>query len=69
MKRAGMQYYLKEAIFWGGAEMNFFDKIGWVFNNCRMTTRVGAFDRKLPGEYFHNLSYGHTTSRKVSTDL
>ena len=34
-----------------------------------MTMRVGAFDRKLSGEHFHNLSCGHTTSRKVSTGL
>ena len=34
-----------------------------------MTMRVSAFDRQLSGEHFHNLSCGHTTSRKVSTGL
>ena len=34
-----------------------------------MTTKIGVFDRKLSGQHFHNLSYGHTTSRKVSTGL
>ena len=59
--------------FWlklkGILKWTFWTKKVWATCNCRMTTRVDAFDRKLSGEHFHNLSYGHTTSRKVSTGL
>ena len=35
----------------------------------RMIMRVGAFDRKLSEKQFHNVSYGHTTSRKLSIGI
>ena len=40
----------------GGSETNFLDQKGQARLDCLMTTRVGAFDRKLLGEDFCNLS-------------
>ena len=54
--------------FWE-VKWTFWTKKAWAVCNCRMTTKVGAFDRKSSREHFHILSYVHTTSRKVSTSL
>ena len=57
----------KGCVFFWGTQKPLFRKVAPTFSIGRMTTRVGAFESLLFGEHFHNLSCGHTTSRKFST--
>ena len=50
-----------------GDKKKLFRKVVPTFSIGRMATRVDAFDSSLSKEHFHNLSCGHTTSRKFST--
>ena len=59
----------KGGVFFLALKWTFWTKKVWGVCSCHMTTRVGAFHRKVYGKHFHNLLYSHTTSRKVSTGL
>ena len=53
----------KGSLFLGGTIWSFLTKKVWAVCNCRMTMRVGAFERSSIGEGFYFLFCGHTTHR------